>query len=200
MKLKGKDILLLILYAKGTSGKVAEPILGTTRLTKSMFLFEEEFKSKFISDTLTIDDMPEFIAWNYGPWSKELIDNIEFFVGINFIKTEKDSSSKDVSLAETEEANEMDQQVVWKEFPQAQEDQNEDLYAQKKYCLTDTGIKYVESKILPSISEAQIKLISDFKTQINRISLFSLLRYVYRNYSKKEKDWTKNSVIRDNIL
>ena len=103
-------------------------------------------------------------------------------------------------MAETEEANEMDQQVVWKEFPQAQEDQNEDLYAQKKYCLTDTGIKYVESKILPSISEAQIKLISDFKTQINRISLFSLLRYVYRNYSKKEKDWTKNSLIRDNIL
>ena len=200
MKLKGKDILLLILYAKGTSGKIAEPILGTTRLTKSMFLFEEEFKSKFISDTLTIEDMPEFIAWNYGPWSKELIDNIEFFVGINFIKTEKDFSSEDVSLAETEEANEMDQQVVWKEFPQAQEDQNEDLYAQKKYCLTDTGIKYVESKILPSISEAQIKLISDFKTQINRISLFSLLRYVYRNYSKKEKDWTKNSLIRDNIL
>ena len=80
MKLKGKDILLLILYAKGTSGKIAEPILGTTRLTKSMFLFEEEFKSKFISDTLTIEDMPEFIAWNYGPWSKELIDNIEFLL------------------------------------------------------------------------------------------------------------------------
>lgn len=194
MKIKGKDVLLALLYAKGSEGSYSEPISGTTRLTKAFFLFEKELKDKFTKDK--IEDLPEFIAWNYGPWSNQLIDDIDFFVGINFVKIETLRSSDDVSLAEKEEYEKLEEEIG-----QPPEDVAEDLYAQRKYVLTPLGTKYVQTKIWLNLSDDQQRLLNDFKAKINSISLFSLLRYVYRNYNKKEgEDWTKNSVIKDRVL
>lgn len=189
MKFKGKDILLAFLYATGKTDNICEPILGTTRLTKAIFLFEEEIKSKFTTDDL--EEMPEFMAWNFGPWSKQLVDDIDFFVGIGFMSMRMVNSS-DVSLAESEEARKIDEEIDL-----FFEDSDEDAYSQKEYKLTEVGRKYVEQKIWSSMSPEQQKVLSEFKKKINGASLYSIIRYVYQNYSKKGNDWTKNSLIRD---
>ena len=42
-----KDILLLLLYSPGKTGKFNEPIVGKTRLIKMLFLFKKEALSHF---------------------------------------------------------------------------------------------------------------------------------------------------------
>jgi len=193
MRLKGKDILLAFLYAKGDTGQFCEPVLGATRLSKAIFLFEEEIKPKFTEDS--IDELPEFMAWNYGPWSKQLMDDVDFFVNLNFVKQETVQALDDVSLAEQEEYKKWEEEVG-----PVDEDKKEDTYAQQKYSLTEVGKRYVEAKIWSNFSSDQQNLMNDFKKKINTISLFALLRYVYRTYSKEGSDWTRNSVIKDKIF
>lgn len=194
MKFKGKDILLLILYVPGSTGAVCESLVGTTRLTKAFFIFEKEMKEKFTKDK--IDELPEFIAWNYGPWSKQLIDDIEFFTNINFVKVEITRSSDDVSIAEPTEYKKLEEEIG----QVFEDDAEEDIYAQKKYTLTDLGKRYVEAKIWPALSDEQKHLMQDFKNKINSISLFSLLRYVYRKYSKEGEDYTEKSLIKEKVM
>ncbi len=199
MRLKGKDILLLLLYAKGKTGRVCESVVGTTRLTKAIFLFEEEIK-KYFNDH-EFDDLPEFIAWNYGPWSKALIDYTEFFEGISFINIEDQKVGEDVSVAEVKEPE------LWVEEMSgdaadaaAERDIRSGMLDQKKYTLTQTGKSYVESKLWPNLDAKQVEVLEKFKYRINSASLFSLLRYVYGNYNKGEHNWTKNSVIKNKFL
>lgn len=187
-----------MLYAPGKTKSFCEPILGTTRLTKAFFLFEEELKEKFTKDT--IEDLPEFIAWNYGPWSRQLIDDIEFFDDIKFIQVDMVSTSDDVSVVEPSEYKKLAADLQMDDSENLFEDETEDIYSQKKYSLTPLGRKYVEEKIWSFFSDSQQKVMTDFKTKINSISLFTLVSYVYKNYSKAENDWTRNSLIRDKVL
>jgi hypothetical protein len=198
MRLKGKDILLLLLYAKGKTGKLCEPIAGTTRLTKTMFLFEEEVKSYF--DNHDLENLPEFIPWNYGPWSKDLLDYVEFFEGIRFIDVTLYRPAEDISVAEVKEPELWAEEMVVddKETEDAiRAEANKDMFEQKQYALTETGKKYVETKLIPNLSPEQIEILDRFKKRISSISLYALLRYVYSNYNKSEANWIKNSVIKD---
>lgn len=209
MRLKGTDILLLLLYVPGKTGGICEPIFGTTRLSKAFFLFEEEAKEKFMKGSITIDDLPEFIPWKFGPWSNQLMDNVEFFEGINFIKIEDHYTKEDVSIAEEQEIKK------WEEEGSTEDndggDQNNadnsfkqkkirSLFDQKKYTLTSAGRKYVEEKLLPRLDRSSLEILTEFKLRIAKVSLFTLLRYVYLNYSKEKGDWTRNSKIRSKFI
>ena len=54
----------------------------------------------------------------------------------------------------------------------------------------------MEERIWDCYSEAQKKILIEFKAQINKISLDALLRYVYTKYPEE----TKKSVIADKYL
>ena len=66
-KLTGADYLLLLLYMDNCS-----PINGAIRVTKMMFLFNKEIAPllRKAGAKINDDDLPDFLAYNYGPFSK----------------------------------------------------------------------------------------------------------------------------------
>jgi uncharacterized protein YwgA len=187
-ELSGKDFLLSLLYCPGKGNKENEPILGRTRLTKMVFLFEKEIKKEFFSD---IDiTLPNFESHNFGPFSKDLFDDLSFFVSIGFIRAEE--TSIPISNVEKKEI-EMALDDDWEDagFEKAEQESVE-----LKYSLSLQGLKYVAENIWGMLSDIQKENLTKFKQQINTISLDSLLRYVYNKYP----NYTDKSIIADKYM
>lgn len=185
MKFNGADYLLLLLYLDNE-----RPIKGTVRLTKMMFLFKEEIQPVLKLDGIECDKMPEFVAYNFGPFSQDLYEQIDFFVNINFITT------KDMKAEEMGEVDDWRGEL----FDGIGDpinlgyDMNDSKYIQ--YAITSLGGKYVEEKILRFLPQNTIKLLTKFKNKIVKTSVKDILRYVYTKYP----DSAKNSLIRKDIL
>ena len=80
VKFNGADYLLVLLYLDN-----CKPIKGAIRLTKMMYLFEQEIQPILQRSGVVSDNMPSFIAYNFGPFSKDLYEQIDFFKNIKFI-------------------------------------------------------------------------------------------------------------------
>ena len=185
VKLNGADYLLLLLYLDNK-----KPIKGAIRLTKMMYLFEQEIKPILKKSGIDSENLPSFIAYNFGPFSKDLYEQIDFFTNIKFIKT------KDIKA---EEMGEVDD---WRgEWFDGVGDPINMGYAMDdskymSYELEELGEKYVENKILILLTSEQIKLLEDFKKKIVKTSSKNILRYVYTKYPKS----AENSLIKKDIL
>lgn len=190
IKLKGKDILLLLLYFP------PEGMVGATRLMKAMFLFEQEIKKNFQAD---IESFPEFMAWRFGPWSEQIPDDIEFFKGIGFISSKSFAQNGEPSMAEREEFDRWEKELLDAPVSDSQESETQDFYEPKEFFLTNTGKQFVKDKLCSRLSENQAKILIEFKNKIVSLSLFSILSYVYRKYSKGKTDWTRKSEIKTAI-
>ena len=77
-EMNGKDLLLAFLYSPGVSPQNNEPIVGRTKLTKMMFLFEKQIYPRFFEDTIQIE-LPVFEPYYFGPFSKQLFEDLSFF-------------------------------------------------------------------------------------------------------------------------
>ncbi len=77
------QMLMMLLAAPGARGTEGEPIQGTTRLQKLLFLMEHEAKLK-----PTKGDDFAFAAWKFGPVSKELYDDLEKLENLGFLESE----------------------------------------------------------------------------------------------------------------
>ena len=185
--LTGADALLLLLFLDNQT-----PIDGAVRLTKMMFLFENEIAPVLKTKNIELDNLPEFFAYNYGPFSKDIYEQLELFSSIKFIKIN--------NLKAKEELVEVDD---WQEQPF----ENETVESEKdaeldedgkyfQYVIEKMGISFVKERILPNVSNDIIQLLTDFKKKINSLSPKAILKYVYTNYP----DYTKNSVIKDEVL
>ena len=186
-KLTGADALLLLLFLDNQT-----PIDGAVRLTKMMFLFENEIAPVLKTKNIELNNLPEFFAYNYGPFSKDIYEQLELFSSIKFIKIN--------NLKAKEELVEVDD---WQEQPF----ENETVESEKdaeldedgkyfQYVIEKMGISFVNERILPNVSNDIIQLLTDFKKKINSLSPKAILKYVYTNYP----DYTKNSVIKDEVL
>ncbi|MGB9662854.1 MAG: hypothetical protein ACPL5F_12725 [Moorellaceae bacterium] len=61
-------------------------------MQKMVFLFEKEVYPKFKQDKLiTEEDLPQFIPYDYGPFSKQVYDDLEFLIDLGFVETEATS-------------------------------------------------------------------------------------------------------------
>jgi uncharacterized protein len=76
--LSGADFLLLLLYLNKR-----EPVRGSTRLIKMIFIFTEEILPLLRSKgtKLSEDALPKFFAYNYGPFLEM------YMIKLNFSKT-----------------------------------------------------------------------------------------------------------------
>lgn len=190
-KLKNGDILLMFLFADNQS-----PIVGRTRLQKMAYVFEKELKKKFESDKSAKEDKNlsfNFEAYNYGPFSKEVFDLMEFFVNIEAVKVEY--RTDDIEEA----VDSIDDQIIFNDDMQTimgQVEDDESLPGDPLYRITDKGISYVKEKLIGILSEEQIKAITDLKVAFNKYSLNQILKYVYSKYS----EMTRNSLIREAVL
>jgi uncharacterized protein len=186
-----KDLIMLLLYAPGTSGTLCDPIEGQTRLMKMIFLFKKELSRRFNLDQV-IDDkaFPEFEAYDYGPYSASVYSDLEFLVNLNFVE---------VILAGEPEILEEERQEF--EYWSATKNEDEDLdtqYLGRHFRLTELGKKFVEKKLVEEkgLTQDQLKVLGDFKKRCCESSLRSLLRYVYTRY----EDMTEKSKIKHEVL
>lgn len=188
-KLKKEDLLLTFLYSKGATGVVNEPISGRTRLVKLMYIFSKDYSKDFNKDNSVIEDkdLPDFFPWKYGPMSKDVLQDIEFFRRIKFLKTEEVKNA--LAFEEADELNSLTEEY-------SIEDNAELEYVHEKYSLTDVGKKYVEEKLNPLLKENQWKVLMELKKRFNEASLRKILQYVY----SKHPESTDKSIIKDEVL
>jgi hypothetical protein len=185
-KLNGADYLLLLLYLLNKSA-----ILGSVRLTKMMFLFKEEI-SKLLSDTgLQSNILPEFFAYNYGPFSKDVYEQVELFKGLNFIKLTNIRAKEEMADLDKWEEESFELEFVAKTNDSLNEDGK---YI--KYEIDDLGSKFVEEQLLPVLTHIQIKILERFKKKIITLSSKQILKYVYTKYP----EYAKNSFIKSEIF
>lgn len=184
-KLNGADYLLLLLYLDKE-----KPIKGAIRLTKMMFLFGKEIEPILKKSGLLSENLPNFLAYNFGPFSKDLYEQIDFFTNIDFIRTKN---------IRAEEMGEVDD---WRgEWFDGVGDPINLGYAMDdskymEYTISDRGKLYVERKILNLLSDEQIRLLISFKTKLIKTSAKNILRYVYTKYPES----AVNSIIAKDIL
>lgn len=187
---RGKDVILLLLYAPGQTGKKAESVSGRTRIMKLVFLFEEEIYPEFKFDHLFArDDLSEFMAWDFGPFSKDVLNDLEFFTRIGFVRSALDSD-------ETPTVEEAREYEYWAESDDSADEVGAQDFAVVDYSLSDLGVRYVEERLWPALTDAQKKVLSDYKRKFNSTSLFALLEYVYKKYP----DQITESKIRERVL
>ncbi|MVB12312.1 hypothetical protein CAFE_30450 [Caprobacter fermentans] len=184
-KLIGSDYLLLLLYLDNK-----KPIKGAIRLTKMMFLFNEEIAPLLKKKGLNSDKLPEFFAYNYGPFSKELYDQIEFFRGLGFIKVTDINASEEMG-----EVDDWQEDAFIDEMTEQSQSHVREDGKYMKYEIATQGIKYVEEEILP-LDPDQLSILEIFKKKIISLYPKQILKYVYTKYPK----YTTNSLIKDEVM
>lgn len=181
----GMDVLLLLLYAKGASSRLNEPIKGITRLEKLVYLLDQEGGfHKYISDY-------QFEPYDFGPFSSELWDDLETLKdeSLGLVETHRDSSRYFIEISDEEKALEEE-----KDF---REDTGESSKEKKMeiYKLSGRGERVAE-KLFSELSPKEQHVLENIKKKFNSMSLFELIRYVYLKYPKS----IIHSKIRKDIL
>ena len=183
-----RDVLLLLLYSPGTSNQVNESILGRTRLVKMIFLFKNEVWKKFKSNIeLTEDNLYQFFAWNYGPFSSEIYDDLTFFMLRGFIEVGNPKNEETI-IESVEEWN------FWLKNYSGEDNEIQE-YQEEEFKLSEKGVLFTKD-LYDSLSTNQQNILKEFKSRTTVMPLRALLRYVYREYP----DQTTNSIIKNEVL
>ena len=184
-----KDLLMLLLYAKGHTGRPCEPIRGRTRLMKMVFLFDKEIRRKFnVGTTIASEAFPDFSAYDFGPFSAQVFSDLEFLVDMQLVVPEEMTNSQVVM----EEAMEYD---YWR-AGSGSDPEDAGPVNEEEFSLTAWGREFVEGGNAGTLSTEQWGVLDEFKSRCTRTSLRSLLKYVYTKYPNT----TTESKIRDEIL
>lgn len=184
-KMLGADYLLLLLYLNNQ-----EPIKGAVRLTKMMFLFNKQISETLKGKGLESDQLPNFIAYNYGPFSKDVYEQIELFTGIGFVSVTDINTKEEMSGIDD---------VVETEFIDECYQGDSELKTENnfwEYRITDVGKGFVEKELLADLTDEQKGILEAFKRKITEMPIKQLLYYVYTNYP----DYTEKSLIKDEVL
>ena len=190
--MNSKDLLLCFLYSPGQTNEYNEPIVGRTKLTKMMYLFEKQIYNKFFKDSIEIT-LPDFQPYYFGPFSKQLFDDLTFFESVGLIIANE--TNIPLSIADKiESENAFDESII-DEWNEATFDDEEEFF-ESSYMLSEGGMKYVIEKVWDKFSQVQKDKLKAFKGQINAISLDALLKYVYTKYPED----AKKSLIADKYI
>lgn len=184
-KLNGADYLLLLLCLDNRA-----PIYGAIRLEKMMFLFNEEIAPCLKETGLDSDKLPGFISYNFGPFSKDVYEQVELFKGIGFLQVTDLKAREELIEADDWEEGPFDEELRYSGF---QLNEEKRYY---KYQMLKLGEEYVNSKIIPELTPEQLSMLLQFKKKITSLSPKQILRYVYTKYPK----YTSNSLIKDEVF
>lgn len=77
------DILLMLLHAPGPTGRINEPIRGRTRLQKELFLAQKQLSDEGVRRPYG------FRPYIYGPYSRELYNDIEWLKSREIIREKR---------------------------------------------------------------------------------------------------------------
>lgn len=183
----GADYLLLFLYLNDK-----EPIRSAVRLTKMMFLFEKEVAPILREKGATIDDssLPCFFAYDYGPFSKDVYEQVELFQSVGFIQVTDLKVKEEMS-----EVDDRDEQAFLDEMEsQGYENHRDGRFMQ--YRILPQGESFVTKKILPVLNRDSVNILSKFKATVTETPIKAILRYVYAKYP----EMTGKSLIKGQVL
>lgn len=180
---------MLLLYAKGKSGRQCEPVRGRTRLMKMVFLFKKELMPRFkLSQVIDKDALPDFTAYDYGPFSADVFADLEFLIDLGVV------SVKAVTGGEV-----LPEETLEYQYWQAGADSSSDSgFAdnEDEFSLTEVGASFVKDGRAGKLTKEQQEAVDELKARCSAATLRSLLRYVYEKYP----EMTTKSKIRDDIL
>lgn len=181
-----KDYLLLLLYSEGQARRINEPVVGRTRLVKMLFLFKEEVLDRFKRSQDGQIPFYEFFPWHFGPFSKQVYDDLKFFQLRGFVQTrERDEETTPESVAEWEYLGELEDG----------EDSAFTEYVEQEFLLTEKGCRFAQ-QLYDELNSTQKSLLREFKARTGGVPLRALLKYVYSAYP----DLTTKSKIKDEVL
>jgi len=193
MKVTGKKFIILILYTptennKSENNKFNVPVEGRTRFVKMAFLFDKELKKFFHKINDVEVELPEFFAWHYGPFSKELFNDLEFLRNRGYVEVQTGKGAP----SSAELAEYMD----WIEDVYDGIDEYE--YTSELFYLSEEkGIpKAIE--LWNNLNQQQQELLISFKSKLVNAPLRAIIEYVYKKY--KDHGYIDESVIKDKIL
>lgn len=160
----GIDLMLIVLYARGRTGRFCEEIRGITRFVKLLFLLIKE--GGFIDVARDF----AFEAHLYGPWSGEIFDNIEALKEMEIVSIEETAPESPEEIAD---------EMEWIR-------QTAETYVptQRKltiYSLTSKGEK-VGKKLYEKLTSDERARVETIKKKYNLMSLDELLKHVYLKY------------------
>ncbi|MGC1122902.1 MAG: hypothetical protein WBA22_17615 [Candidatus Methanofastidiosia archaeon] len=162
--------MVLLLYAKGYTGRLNEEIKGITRLEKLMYLLLkeggfEEVLSKEI----------EFEAYDFGPYSAEVYNLKESLTMMEIISTREETISNIKDIIDLY-------------FAEAEGQIEENTEKMEVYSLMENrGFKIAEKLLQERVRADEFKRIEHIKTKYNGLNLDDLLRYVYQTYPESAK-------------
>jgi uncharacterized protein YwgA len=191
-KIDRKGFILLLLYVKGRETKQPEPIRGRTRLAKLLFLLKEEQWGASGLGNLVIDYY-EFHPDNYGPFDREIFNDIEFLrsVGLIDVTNIQQLPGEEVSeYLESLKAWSLDNDLIEEIFAL------EEQYFEQEIFLTELGVSFVKQRLVFRLNEKQLEAFRFVKSNYGNWPLSSLLRYIYATYPKM----ATKSKIRQRIL
>ena len=173
IQLDPEDIILLLLEANETLlGK--HTVGGVTRLEKLLFLLQRE------TNIEKMDSFYEFTAHNYGPFSKEVYEALDFLEGFELIQVkERVHSSYYTNVGEI-----LLLQAISEEEVSETTTINSEGVTEKLFLLTESGHK-VAKKLRQTIEKRRPKDIEELNGIIRRygkLPLNQLIRYVYHKY------------------
>ncbi len=177
------QLLMMLLASQGFRGEKAEPIQGTTRLQKLLFLLEREAGLR-----ATQGSDFEFEAWKFGPVSKELYDDLEKLENLGLLQSVPISASASPELDEYG--------LSFDDLMGEEEDQARESSEEKQYHLTPQGLEWIQKRVHPTRDKDALDKIRRIKEKYGALSLQDLLHYVYTKYP----DMTTASEIKTRVL
>jgi uncharacterized protein YwgA len=165
MQLSKPELVALLLYTRGKTGNIGEPVVGRTRLMKMVFLLLKEGELDKELDRTT-----NFKPYKYGPFDSEVYDALEALRELGIVE-EKQPEEKRVAISEDVDAD---------------VDVDETYDADTEYKLTPIGIAKVE-RIARELPHDAVRKISDYKAIYNKKPLVEILHYVYSKFPEYAK-------------
>jgi uncharacterized protein len=160
----GVDVLIALLYAPGTSGKINEPIKGITRLQKLLFLLWKE--GRFHE---TLKDLYNFKAYDFGPCMDDLYDDLEFVQEMGLVRVEEVPSGNEYEGGDEDAfLRDFGFKLIKRE-------------TRRDFQLTDAGCQ-AGKDLFDALSADDQDRLRTIKRKYNDMPFWSLLRYVYKKY------------------
>jgi uncharacterized protein len=194
--------LLLLLYAKGATGRLNEPVEGITRLQKLMFLLS---KDRIVAQVRKL----KFEAYAFGPFRPKIYDDLAFLKNLRLLddgtsqsNADQDASTDDLmrvahgaTAISVRDSTEYNEDVSFDFLMEGVATELPERYQTERYSLSKLGISEVENRLRRAQNDANLpkvlRTIEDVKTRFNQLPLREILRYVYKQYPES----AENSVI-----
>jgi len=193
--------IMLLLYAKGATGRINEPVEGITRLQKLMFLLS---KDRVVAQVRKL----KFEAYAFGPYRPKIYDHLAFLKNMRLLDdgTSQSNEDQDASIDElmqvaqgltaipVRDSTEYAQDVSFDYLMEGLATEQPERYQTERYSLSKLGIAEVENRLRRAQADPNlpkvIRTIEDVKTRFNQMPLREFLRFVYKTYPESAENST----------